>query len=365
MHVIILAITLKDKLNNAFTLTFLAEFNKYRLAAISARNADDSEHQRRELFLTFVIQAFGVEADAFNREKSINMANVQLKGYLDALFGELVFEFKRTLDKNIERSRQQLGDYLITLAQDKSQSPIGILTDGLNFEVNILVDDQTQQSDSFNLEIISPEQAFVRLDAYLFSQTNIAPTADDVVKRFGSSSPTFQMTALELRKALNRLKDLPALAVWRDQWDKLLSRVYGSSVGDDELFLRHTYLSQFARLLAYAALRGIPKNDEEIAHIINGEAFYGENISNISEQDFFSWVLLAEVRAETLDLFRRLAEGLLIYDLSRIDQDLLKQLYQNLVDPATRHELGEFYTPDWLAELTLELKGLYSQPKLI
>jgi hypothetical protein len=333
---------------------FLAEYEKYRLSAISARNADDSEHQRRELFLTFVIQAFGVEADAFNREKVINMANVQRKGYLDALFGELIFEFKRTLDKNIERSRQQLGDYLTTLSSGKTQSPIGILTDGINFEVNILVDGQLHQTDSFNLETTSPEQAFVRLDAYLFSQNNVSPTADDVVKRFGGSSPTFLMTALELRKALNRLKDLPALAVWRGQWDKLVSRVYGSSVGDDELFLRHTYLSQFAKLLAYAALRGIPKNDNEIASILSGEAFYGENISNISEQDFFSWVLLDEVRADTLDLFRRLAEGLLIYDLSRIDQDLLKQLYQNLVDPATRHELGEYYTPDWLAELTLD-----------
>ena len=28
---------------------------------------------------------------------------------------------------------------------------------------------------------------------------------------------------------------------------------------------------------------------------------------------------------------------------------MLKSLYQELVDPETRHDLGEFYTPDWLA----------------
>jgi len=37
-----------------------------------------------------------------------------------------------------------------------------------------------------------------------------------------------------------------------------------------------------------------------------------------------------------------------------VDEDLLKMLYQELVDPQDRQLLGEFYTPDWLAELTLE-----------
>src|SRR5947207_7253545 len=32
----------------------------------------------------------------------------------------------------------------------------------------------------------------------------------------------------------------------------------------------------------------------------------------------------------------------------------MKNLYQELIEPRTRHDLGEYYTPDWLAELTLE-----------
>jgi type I restriction-modification system DNA methylase subunit len=59
------------------------------------------------------------------------------------------------------------------------------------------------------------------------------------------------------------------------------------------------------------------------------------------------------VRNEALTMLQRLAQSFVVYDLKKINEDLLKQLYQNLVDPATRHELGEFYTPDWLAELTL------------
>lgn len=36
-----------------------------------------------------------------------------------------------------------------------------------------------------------------------------------------------------------------------------------------------------------------------------------------------------------------------------MDEDLLKELYENLVDRETKHDLGEVYTPDWLVELTL------------
>ena len=32
-----------------------------------------------------------------------------------------------------------------------------------------------------------------------------------------------------------------------------------------------------------------------------------------------------------------------------IQTDVLKGLYESLVDPEQRHDLGEYYTPDWLA----------------
>ena len=35
-------------------------------------------------------------------------------------------------------------------------------------------------------------------------------------------------------------------------------------------------------------------------------------------------------------------------------RDLLKKLYQQLFPKTVRHDLGEYYTPDWLAELVIE-----------
>ena len=37
------------------------------------------------------------------------------------------------------------------------------------------------------------------------------------------------------------------------------------------------------------------------------------------------------------------------FRLRDVEADVLKILYESLVDPEQRHDLGEYYTPDWLA----------------
>jgi len=44
-------------------------------------------------------------------------------------------------------------------------------------------------------------------------------------------------------------------------------------------------------------------------------------------------------------------------------RDLLKRLYQYLVPKKLRHDLGEYYTPDWLAELVLNEVGYEGDPE--
>lgn len=51
-----------------------------------------------------------------------------------------------------------------------------------------------------------------------------------------------------------------------------------------------------------------------------------------------------------LDISKKLINQLANYNLRELSEDILKSLYQELVDPETRHDLGEYYTPDWLAE---------------
>jgi SAM-dependent methyltransferase len=64
------------------------------------------------------------------------------------------------------------------------------------------------------------------------------------------------------------------------------------------------------------------------------------------EGDFFDWVL---EDAKGRDLIVRLARHVARFRLYDVEIDVLKLLYEALIDRAERHGLGEYYTPDWLA----------------
>jgi SAM-dependent methyltransferase len=51
--------------------------------------------------------------------------------------------------------------------------------------------------------------------------------------------------------------------------------------------------------------------------------------------------------------------------MTKINEDLLKELYENLVDRETKHDLGEVYTPDWLVELTLREANFKAGQRLL
>ncbi|MCX8127096.1 MAG: N-6 DNA methylase, partial [Dehalococcoidia bacterium] len=152
-------------------------------------------------------------------------------------------------------------------------------------------------------------------------------------------------------RMLASAKDDPSCQVKFNEWDKLLAKAYGHSVARNELFLRHTYLSLLVKLLAYAALFKKRPKGQQLSEIITGKAF--TNLPNLAEEDFFCWVLAPSLEKEALELLRGLERHLAVYDLTKVDEDLLKELYENLVDRETKHDLGEVYTPDWLVELTL------------
>jgi type I restriction-modification system DNA methylase subunit len=94
-------------------------------------------------------------------------------------------------------------------------------------------------------------------------------------------------------------------------------------------------------------------------------------ISNFLEGDFFGWYL--ETWDDGLDKgIRRIVSELANYSRVTLDadpdqtRDLLKKLYQNVMPKQLRHDLGEYYTPDWLAERLLNQLGFIPgrDPKL-
>ena len=185
--------------------------------------------------------------------------------------------------------------------------------------------------------------------------SRVQPTAQEVMANLGSGSLNFRYASDRLHRLYQQARDHPQVQVRFREWRRYLDIVYGEALGAEDLFTRHTYLAIVARLIALFHLepQAVPISQEEVAGVINGDFFRQRDLYNFIEDDFFTWFLTAPIATEGIELVRRLLDALSSYDFRKPQQDLLKGLYQELVDPKERHDLGESYTPDWLAEYML------------
>ncbi|RLI40687.1 hypothetical protein DRO64_08635, partial [Candidatus Bathyarchaeota archaeon] len=291
-----------------------------------------------------------------------------IKGRPDSLFGSLVIEFERVLDdKHLREAQDQLKRYIAALWSIQAERGqkrgrfTAIATDGLKFIVykpraitvaGPIMTEQVllEEIDKTNLEELSASEAYDWLNRYIIvAASELKPVdPDEFAKEFGVGSRVFREAMKLLKGGWKKAKD-KAFTLYK-QWDSHLRIVYGSKVASEELYLKHTYLATLAKLVVYASYSGgaLPISREELVNILNGSIFRQWRIINFIEEDLFSWV--HNVR-EGIEVARLLVSKLSFYDLSSVTIDVFKELYQRLVDPEARHDLGEYYTPDWLAEM--------------
>jgi SAM-dependent methyltransferase len=118
----------------------------------------------------------------------------------------------------------------------------------------------------------------------------------------------------------------------------------------DALFVRHTYLVAVAEILAHLVI-GVNIANIEPRYLMSGAVFRQQQIGGVVEADFFDWVVES---ASGQAFLRTLALRLSRFDFSHPDHDVLKVLYESVIDRETRHSLGEYYTPDWLAQQIID-----------
>jgi hypothetical protein len=133
-------------------------------------------------------------------------------------------------------------------------------------------------------------------------------------------------------------------------------------------FAIHTYYSIVIKLITFAILAK-PRNSGVVPHpdlgsdlfhfmegIENGKAFRKLKIANFADANLFDWYLTFW-NDEIQEIIRAIIDSVASF-LDANDAagrgDLLKSLYQDLIPKQIRHALGEYYTPDWLADLIIE-----------
>jgi len=327
----------------------LQEYLEQIKEAIRARSHHD---QRRHLFLDFLRKGFDVDPTEIELERKTKAAEV--RGRIDALFKNVIFEFKTDLDAELPAARIELKKYF--KSRPRPGDYIALVTDGVRFIAFQFEQDAPRQISAFSIESDDPLAAFRLLDQFIFSSRPTSPKSADITRRFGVHSAVFNKCRGLLEEMYGQVEKLASVEVKFREWNALLARVYGSRVGDTPLFLKHTYLTMLSRLLVAKAL--VPRAERksrDYVGLVTGEFFKSQNLVNLAEPDFFSWAVDTEVQNDFAGFLAKLESYLTIYDLGSISEDILKEVYQELVDPESRHALGEYYTPDWLADLTLEV----------
>ncbi|WP_441000757.1 N-6 DNA methylase [Fodinibius sp. SL11] len=318
----------------------------------------------------------------------------------DGVFGHIIYDYKSPNSLNdtstLKKSKQQLEGYLKSVTNEKEESNpndwIGYLFDGNSIfycqkkSNKWIWSPRRKLSEnslsylirihrSLNKKPLTPE--FLST-AFGKNATVAQNTIRELCNNLSNPSRKTQMLFREWKRLFEQvstyeLDQLPSLKKWASE-----NRIE-STDASEILFSLHTYYSIVVKILTSELLSvstpstfslcqkiANASDEEEIWQLLkqleSSEYYRNYQITNFLEGDFFSWYI-SEQNDQLANTFRNLAIEFLDFEPSspifkpEIKQDLLKVFYTSLVDEQIRHDLGEYYTPDWLAQHLIETSG--------
>jgi SAM-dependent methyltransferase len=387
-----------------YTPTELEAFVRKRAPEIAKGIQAAAKRARVEADLVAEVERV-LERFARNFDVSLRLERERslINGRADAVYNRFVIEYEPPGSLRKEKSARpnqhavdQVKHYIEGLARmdrHRKERLAGVALDGHYFIFVRFRDGHWREDDPVPVSTHSTE-TFLR---YLLSlSTELALTPENMVRDFGENTVVSRKAVSTLYNAL-RTSENPKVRILFHQWQRMFSEICGYEEGSTRLnvtklaksygvtgrdvsalhlfFAIHTYYATFIKLLAVqiAHYYLMPKVGTGLAQVASadtqsliqylqkmeqGGVFADFGIKNFLEGDFFGWYLDAWDQAVE-NALRRVIGDLANYSLVTLDvdpeetRDLLKQLYQNLMPKKLRHDLGEYYTPDWLAERLL------------
>lgn len=336
----------------------------------------NTEAAKKERFIQYLTTVFtgdsGAQAliaamslGAEHTIANISRGAIARRGRADTQTDTIIIEWEKDLKKTGAHAVEQLTDYLSgNWRSGQEYRYVLIATDGIRWRI-YAPDWSHQTIDTFKLgggfklrDIRGFDLAPQTFDSFPFfldetlfvSRPKLATLAN-IQADFGDTSAVFINCMCSLKECSEDVETQSELKVAFDQWRKFLSIAYGRFDDSPGMFLVHTYLSVFAKFIAYAVITRRQINDDEARRaVLDGSAFENINVERFVEDDFFHWVSADTYFAQLKPMFRALNREISEYDFSDVKEDILKGVYQELIDLDTRHALGEYYTPDWLCE---------------
>jgi hypothetical protein len=333
-------------------------------------------------------------------------------GRPDSVYSNVIVEYKDpgTLSGNrdaannkklIEQIRQRFYD----MRREENRpmnSMFGVGTDGKYFVFLRFRDEKWTDQEPLEVNRHSTERFLWAL--YNLGQKGKPYQPEYLHGDFGSDSLIAQEGVKTLYDEILKTEN-PKAQVFFSQWKILFGEVCGYDVENlsdklkklaefygvkgkphpgQLLFALHTYYALLIKLLAAEIVsffnpwmtRQVEKLQNastpaklkrELEQLERGGIFHEMGITNFLEGDLFSWYL--PVWSEPIEkIVRQMVQKLDDYNPGTFSEDpaesrdLLKKLYQQLFPKSVRHDLGEYYTPDWLADHVLNELGYEGDP---
>ncbi|MEM2742244.1 MAG: N-6 DNA methylase, partial [Nitrososphaeria archaeon] len=306
--------------------------------------------------------------------------------------------------KEFEKAKEQVKEYIKTeaVAPEYYGRYFGVIIDG--FQIAFIRFRKGNWEETEALEINA--QTILRLLEAIRGLKRKPIEARFLLEDFGPESNITKSSILTLYKTLISSKSSRTKMLFED-WRRVFSQVCAYSKEKLEglidyydvkenrkidveklMFAIHTYytilmklltseivtlfadslIGSYLKRLEEAYLKNKSDMLAELKELEEGGIFVQLGIKNFLEADYFAWYL-EEWNDDIATSIFNIIKKLLDYEPATVElspekvKDLFKRLYQNLVPRDIRHRLGEYFTPDWLAELLLDEVGYDGDPE--
>ena len=324
----------------------------------------------------------------------------------DALYGHVIIEYKKPGEleskTNFEKFKEKLKEYLTKEAGDQKNLGkwFGVITDGykiafIRFRKNKweekgphAINKETvkillRAIRGLNLRIIEPEALvkdfgpgeLSKKVIYQFYTTLIESKSKRTNMLFEDWKRVFQQVCAYSPEKLSALIEYYGLKHYKIQnVEKLMFAIHTyytlvmKFLTSEVISYFNPIFGSFLERVESAYLKGIDEMKKELENLEEGGIITQLGIRNLLEADYFAWYL-DEWDEKIAEAIFSIVEKLKEYDPGTLElypekvKDLFKRLYQNLVPKKVRHDLGEYFTPDWLAELLLDEIGYDGNPE--
>jgi len=338
------------------------------------------------------------------------MEHSVFRGRLDALYNYIDLEYKVPTaieERNFYPARKSANQSYIDEVERqitgyckkntlKKDSMLGIIFDGEFFIYVQFLNTDWFVSEPEKRNKHSLTKFFIKL--FSLQMEKRAVTIQHLQEDFGFESEQAKSCIKAFYNALEgNLEKDKGLSILFEQWKSLFREVSGYSYGTLKLNLKeikeaynvneentridylifsiHTYYALLIKLLVVEILyhhkrnkvfqtafdiRNSESTKRTLEGIESGGRFERLGIKNFLEGDFFGWYLkvwneeIYSTISNVLNKYENYNYHTLNLD-ERNSRDLLKKLYNYLLPRTLRHALGEYYSPDWLAQFVYDL----------